>query len=67
MSKSVSVEEITKGLYYCLHCSLCKEVLPSEVKSYRFSEICPPGAKFKFDAYLVLVEPVYIEHFSQMK
>jgi Fe-S oxidoreductase len=47
----VDVNELTRGLYYCLHCSLCKTVLSSELKSLRFHEICPPGAKYKFDAY----------------
>jgi heterodisulfide reductase subunit D len=47
----VDVNELTKGLYYCLHCSLCKTVLASELKSLKFHEICPPGAKYKFDGY----------------
>ncbi|MBU1672706.1 MAG: (Fe-S)-binding protein [Actinobacteria bacterium] len=47
----VDVDELTRGLYYCMHCSLCKAVLPSEVGSDRFSEVCPPGARYRFDAF----------------
>jgi len=35
----------------CGKCSICKIVLPVEVKSARFSPICPSGTRFHFDAY----------------
>ncbi|MFB0559982.1 MAG: (Fe-S)-binding protein [Candidatus Lokiarchaeia archaeon] len=35
----------------CGKCAICKVVLPVEVKSARFSAICPSGTRFHFDAY----------------
>ena len=35
----------------CAKCAICKVVLPVEVKSARFSAICPSGSRFHFDAY----------------
>ncbi len=35
----------------CCKCSICKIVLPIEVKSLRYSAICPSGTRFHFDSY----------------
>lgn len=35
----------------CAKCAICKVVLPVEVKSARFSAICPSGSRFHFEAY----------------
>lgn len=35
----------------CGKCSICKIVLPVDVKSARYSAICPSGTRFHFDAY----------------
>ena len=49
--KKVDLEALRDGLYECLHCGMCRQVLPSLVKSHRFGFGCPAGARYKFDAY----------------
>jgi len=45
------LEEYRDQAARCGKCSICKIVLPVEVKSARFSAICPSGTRFHFDAY----------------
>ena len=49
--KEMDVGALRDGLYHCLHCGMCRVVLPSLVKSDRFKWGCPAGAYYKFDAY----------------
>ncbi|MFX1394231.1 MAG: (Fe-S)-binding protein [Promethearchaeota archaeon] len=35
----------------CGKCSICKIILPIEVKSAQYSAICPSGTRYHFDAY----------------
>jgi len=49
--KEIDVGALRDGLYQCLHCGMCRVVLPSLVKSNRFGLACPSGARYKFDAY----------------
>ncbi len=35
----------------CSKCSICKIVLPVDVKSAQFSRVCPSGTRFRFDSY----------------
>ena len=44
------------GDYYemawrCAKCAFCRNVLPSDTESERFASQCPPGTRFKFEAY----------------
>ena len=44
------------GDYYemawrCAKCAFCRNVLPSDTESERFGAQCPPGTRFKFEAY----------------
>ncbi len=44
------------GDYYemawrCAKCAFCRNVLPSDTESERFGTQCPPGDRFKFEAY----------------
>ncbi|MHA1363877.1 MAG: heterodisulfide reductase-related iron-sulfur binding cluster [Candidatus Freyarchaeota archaeon] len=45
------MEEYRDDAARCGKCAICKIVLPVEVKSARFSAICPSGTRFHFDAY----------------
>ncbi|MHA1262343.1 MAG: (Fe-S)-binding protein [Candidatus Freyarchaeota archaeon] len=45
------LEEYRDDAARCGKCAICKIVLPVEVKSARFSAICPSGTRFHFDAY----------------
>jgi Fe-S oxidoreductase len=51
MLKEVDVEALRDGLYECVHCGMCRQILPSLVKSHRFGFGCPAGARYRFDAY----------------
>lgn len=47
----IVLEEYRDQAARCGKCAICKIVLPIEVKSARFSAICPSGTRFHFDAY----------------
>jgi Fe-S oxidoreductase len=43
--------DLRKNAWFCARCSVCKSVDPWEVKSARFSKICPSSAYYIFDGY----------------
>jgi len=45
------LEEFKRQAWNCFRCSMCKHVYPWHLKSEEFYQICPSGAKKKFDAY----------------
>ncbi len=51
MIDKINFKEVESGAMYCIHCGLCRHVLPSEIKSNRFGDLCPPGSKFLYEAY----------------
>ena len=51
MFDKIDYREVESNAMYCVHCGLCRQVLPSEIKNDRFGDICPIGTKFMFEAY----------------
>jgi len=51
MFNKIDYEKIKSEAMYCMHCGLCRQVLPSEIKSDQFGELCPSGDRFRFEAY----------------
>ena len=45
------LEEYREMVWNCARCNWCKSVWGWYMKSWRFSELCPSSAHFKFDAY----------------
>jgi Fe-S oxidoreductase len=43
--------EFKRQAWNCFRCSMCKHVYPWHLRSEEFYQICPSGAKRKFDAY----------------
>jgi len=43
--------DLRKNAWFCARCSVCKSVDPWEVKSARFSKICPSSSYYIFDGY----------------
>ncbi|MHA1268828.1 MAG: (Fe-S)-binding protein [Candidatus Helarchaeota archaeon] len=44
-------EKILNSAMSCVHCAMCRQVLPSMTKSNAFADICPSGLYFNYDAY----------------
>ena len=51
MIDMIDFNEVASEAMYCMKCGLCRAVLPSELKSDRFHEVCPSGSEFLFEAY----------------
>jgi len=47
----LSLEDYQDQAWNCCRCGMCKFVIPWKLRSERFLEICPSGAKYKFAAY----------------
>ena len=45
------LEEYREMVWNCARCNWCKSVWGWYMKSWRFSELCPSSAHYKFDAY----------------
>ncbi len=51
MIDKINFKEVESNAMYCIHCGLCRHVLPSEIKSNKYGDLCPPGSKFLFESY----------------
>jgi len=47
----MSLEEYRRDAWECVRCSNCKYVHPWNMKSQRYSKICPSNSRYLFDAY----------------
>ncbi|TXT54813.1 MAG: CoB--CoM heterodisulfide reductase iron-sulfur subunit D [Candidatus Thorarchaeota archaeon] len=51
LEEKQSREGLLDAALSCVHCGLCYHTLPSLTESERFSDTCPAGLYFGFDAY----------------
>jgi Fe-S oxidoreductase len=45
------LEEFRREAWNCFRCSMCKHIYPWHIMDEEYYEICPSGARYKFDAY----------------
>ena len=46
-----TLAEYRNSAWKCVRCGMCRMINPEVVKSHKYSESCPRGARFKFEAY----------------
>lgn len=51
VKKYRTLEDYREMTWSCMRCNWCKEVFAWNMRSWRFSQICPINARYKFDAY----------------
>ncbi|TFF88028.1 MAG: (Fe-S)-binding protein, partial [Promethearchaeota archaeon] len=47
----IDFKKIESDAMYCMKCGLCRDVMPSEIKSDKYHDLCPSGCEFLFEAY----------------
>ncbi|MBD3404971.1 MAG: hypothetical protein GF411_02410 [Candidatus Lokiarchaeota archaeon] len=51
VEQKLTREKLLESALSCVHCGLCYHTLPSITESEKFSDTCPAGLYFGFDAY----------------